>query len=307
MIHMRIATLALLAAMAAPAFADEGCTPGYWKNHPERWDGANGDDFTITVQHQANFNMFFGVTSAQSGFTNSATLHEAVAAGGGGLMALGRHAAAGAASADSIIDYPLTLNDVVLLYRMAVGADVESIDMEAAKNKLEAANEAGCPLGNQDPDITTYCFGDEGDCPCGPYIGGGCLNSAGMVALLTGSGTTSVAADDLVLTTTQLPVNAFAMTFMGFQGGSTTFGNGSLCVSAPGSKLFRYKPAQNSDAGGSISLGPGIVNYSQWFAVDGGNVLPGSTWYFQTYYRDTGGQCNSNFNFSNALRVDFTP
>jgi len=309
-ISLAATLLSLFPAAVAPQPIEtppEGCTPGYWKNHTERWDGANGDDFTITVHHQAAFNMFFGVTSAQSGFPDSATLLDGAAAGGGGLEALARHAAAGAASADATINYSYTVWEVIDIYRDGVGADVGPLDVESAKNLLEAQNEAGCPLGNDDPDITPYCFGDEGSCPCGDFLGGGCLHSGGQGALLSGSGSTSVAADDLVLTTTQLPINAFSMTFMGLQGNNVPFGNGRLCVAAPGSKLFRYKPAQNAGAGGTMQLGPGIAALSQVFQYWGGNITPGSTWYFQTYFRDINPNCASNFNLSNAVRVDFLP
>ncbi|MCA8980662.1 MAG: hypothetical protein H6831_00195 [Planctomycetes bacterium] len=315
---MKYLSTALLSAVAASyAFAApaplgevgfEGCTPGYWKNHPERWDGTGGDDFTITVQHQAEFNMFFGVTKEQSGLPYGTTLLEAADTGGGGLAALARHAAAAAASSDATINYLYTLAEVIAIYRDGVGADPGTLDVEEAKNALEAANQAGCPLGNDDPDITPYCFGDEGNCPCGDFLGGGgCLHSGGQGALLSAIGSTSVAADDLVLTTTQLPPNTYSMTFMGLQGGNTPFGNGRLCVSSPGSKLFRYKPAQNSTPTGTIQLGPGIAALSLDFQQWGGNITPGSTWYFQTYFRDINPNCNANFNLSNAVRIDFVP
>lgn len=311
MMYLTSAVLTLFAATASPQPVEtqfEGCTPGYWKNHPERWDGTGGDDHTITVQHQAAFNMFFGVTSAQSGLSDFVTLLGAAASGGGGLDALARHAAAAAASADATINYLYSVNEVIDIYRDGVGADPGPLDVESAKNLLEAQNEAGCPLGNNDTDITPYCFGDEGECPCGDFLGGGgCLHSGGQGALLSGSGSTSVGADDLVLTTSQLPANTFSMTFMGLQGGNAPFGNGRLCVSSPGSKLFRYKPAQNSTLAGSIQLGPGIVALSQDFQQWGGNITPGSTWYFQTYFRDIDPNCSSNFNLSNAVRIDFLP
>lgn len=301
---------AFLPAVPAPAVGGfEGCTPGYWKNHLERWDGAGQDEITISVKHYYGFNAFFGVTAAQSGHADGVTLADAADTGGGGLMALGRHAAAGAASADAGIHYEYSLTEVIDIYRDGVGADAGPLDESSAKNLLETANQAGCPLNNDDPDITPYCFGDEDVCPCGAEsLSGGCLNTSGQGAILMATaGTTSVAADDLVLTTTQIPQNAFSMTFMGPGAGSLPFGNGRLCASPENAKLFRYLPAQNSGANGTIALGPGIAAASQVNAFAGGDIQPGSTWYFQTYFRDTGNPCGQGFNLSNALRIDFQP
>lgn len=286
----------------------EGCTPGYWKTHPERWDNVDQDDFTISVKHQAAFNQFFGVTSAQSGMLDTDTLLDAVFLGGGGVNALNRHAAAAAASADApAVNYEFSLSEVIEIYQDSVGAISGSLDLSSGKKRLEKQNEKGCPLGGEDPDITPYCLGDEGECPCGDSLSGGCPNATGNGALLSGSGSTSAVLDDLVLTTTQLPQDAFAMTFMGPASDSLPFGNGRLCASAGGAKLFRFLPALNSGPDGTIQLGPGIVDMSQVNAFAGGNITAGSTWYFQTYYRDLNANCDTNFNLSNAVRVDFLP
>lgn len=125
----------------------EGCTPGFWKNHKELWDGVGTNDVTSTIQTTDLFNATFGVTSGQSGKSDSVTLLEAVGAGGGGLIALGRHAAAGLVSADSGIAYGMSVADVIALYRDAVGADPGPETVSSALAILQAANEQGCPLG----------------------------------------------------------------------------------------------------------------------------------------------------------------
>jgi hypothetical protein len=124
----------------------EGCTPGFWKNHQEVWDGVGGDDVTTTIQTTDGFNATFGVTPAQSGQPNSLTLLGAAQQGGGGLNALARHAAAALASADSGIDYQYSVAGVIALYRDAVGADAGPETVSSAHGKLEAANEEGCPF-----------------------------------------------------------------------------------------------------------------------------------------------------------------
>ena len=57
----------------------------------------------------------------------------------------------------------------------------------------------------------------------------------------------------------------------------------------------------NSGAGGQITYGPGLVNYSvnnfppvNWF-------VPGSTFGFQTWYRDPSGPCGQLTNISSAV------
>ena len=58
----------------------EGCTPGYWKTHPDNWVGYDPTEL---------FNNVFGVVDP-----DDLTLMEALWAGGGGKYALGRHAVA---------------------------------------------------------------------------------------------------------------------------------------------------------------------------------------------------------------------
>ena len=124
----------------------EGCTPGFWKTHPQLWDGVGGNDVTNTVQTTDLFNATFGVTSAQSGLADTVTLLDATNLNGGGKKALARHAAAALASADSGIDYPYSVAQVRALYRDGVGADAGPETVQSALAKLQAANELGCPL-----------------------------------------------------------------------------------------------------------------------------------------------------------------
>jgi len=84
-----------------PDPGDEGCTPGFWKNHLSSWSGyAPGADFDTT----------FGVNF----FTPNITLLQAVNLGGGGIRALARHGVAAllnAASGD--VDYAYTEAQVI--------------------------------------------------------------------------------------------------------------------------------------------------------------------------------------------------
>ena len=145
---------------------------------------------------------------------------------------------------------------------------------------------------------TPYC-----DCPVGPcgndYAPAGCRNSTGVGALLTASGSSSWAADDLVLTLTQAPTFQFGIVYMGtVQVGPIPFGDGLRCV---GGNVCRL-PLRNTGATGSFSYGPGIIGLA---GAAGCPVLPGDIWNFQGWYRDPAGPCGNGFNLSNAVEVTF--
>jgi hypothetical protein len=116
---------------------DEGCTPGYWRNHADRWVGvAPADDFDAT----------FGVDL----FNPNITLGTAIWLGGGGVNAFARHATAallnangGVPNADgTTVNYPYTAAEVIQMVQDAVADGT----IEATKDLFEAANELGCPL-----------------------------------------------------------------------------------------------------------------------------------------------------------------
>jgi hypothetical protein len=117
---------------------DEGCTPGYWRNHADRWEGvAPSDDFDAT----------FGVDL----FDPNITLGQAIQLGGGGVNALARHATAallnsygGVPNADgTTVKFAYTTAEVI---QMVQEAAADATKIEAIKDLLAAANEAGCPL-----------------------------------------------------------------------------------------------------------------------------------------------------------------
>lgn len=115
----------------------EGCTPGFWKNHPELWVGVSPD---------AGFNATFGVTSVQSGLDDDVTLMQALAVSGSLLNALNRHATAALVNAyyeDLTLYYPYTTSQVISMYQAAVNSG----DYSSAKDLFQAANEQKCPLG----------------------------------------------------------------------------------------------------------------------------------------------------------------
>jgi hypothetical protein len=159
-------------------------------------------------------------------------------------------------------------------------------------------------IGPCDP-TTGFCFCASG-APCGNVdASAGCRNSTGVGALLGGSGSASVAADDLVLNSSRLPHNVSAIVFMGASPISITFGDGLRCVGASFVGLLRF-PLRNAGTAGSFDEGP-IVGYANTHFPLGAHIAAGSTWLFQSWYRDPSGPCGQFTNLSNAVSVTFTP
>jgi hypothetical protein len=105
----------------------EGCTPGFWKNHPEAFPSG------VTA----------GSTLASVGFvgTGTTTFDQALTEGGGGVDALLRQAAAAYLNALSV-DYPLTAAQVVSMTNDAI-ASGNAATIESLKDTFDEFNNAG--------------------------------------------------------------------------------------------------------------------------------------------------------------------
>ena len=152
---------------------------------------------------------------------------------------------------------------------------------------------------------TSFCFCPAPFGPCGnndPTAG--CRNSTGVGGVLSAGGTSSVAADNLLLSGTQLPPLKAGLLF---QGGSTIAGvpffDGRRCVGAP---IFRHV-VKFTSATGTVSYGPGLVATSIGSFAPPGWITAGSTWNFQYWYRDTALPCGTKANLTNAVGVTFVP
>lgn len=126
-------------------------------------------------------------------------------------------------------------------------------------------------------------------------------NSTGQPALISVSGSLSVAAGDTVLGVVGAPPDNIGQFFYGKDPFQLPFANGTLCVSpfAPG--LFRLAPA--------VAISPtGEAHFPLDFSAlpIEGTILGGSTWSFQFWFRDpaAGG---AGANLSDAVRVTFCP
>jgi len=122
-----------------------------------------------------------------------------------------------------------------------------------------------------------------------------------MGALLTGTGSAGVTADDLVLLAERMPTGQNGLFWMGAGRLDILFGDGRLCVGSGGVGAFRF-PVQTSGHRGAFVLGPGIVAQASSLTISAG-----STWNFQAWYRDPLGPCGYGLNLTNALAVTWAP
>jgi hypothetical protein len=117
-------------------------------------------------------------------------------------------------------------------------------------------------------------------------------------AKLSLSGSRIVPCNDLVLHISQVPANQVGIFIYSDLPTNIPFGEGVLCITGTVQRLL--PPVFFDGAGtGSYALDYGNL-------PPGGQIQPGSTWYFQHWYRDpTFGLFG--FNLSSAMRVDFAP
>ena len=148
-----------------------------------------------------------------------------------------------------------------------------------------------------------YCSCETG-APCGNTDAhGGCRNSTGDGAHLSGSGSSSVSADTLVLSAEGLPQNRSGIIFRGTtQLTGTPFNDGQRCVGGS----IRRGIVRNSGQAGVISEGPGYIAATNANSPPALRILSGQTWNFQCWYRDNAGPCGTGANLSNGVSVLFT-
>jgi hypothetical protein len=134
---------ALVAAIAAtPAAAhevgNEGCTPGFWKNHPDEWPISNS-----TLEEVYDVPDAFGL--------DNKTLLQALKFGGGeGLTGMARnllrHSVAGLLNIlHPEVEYPLHERAVINRTNAALNSGSRA-QIEAQKNEFQRFNSLGCPL-----------------------------------------------------------------------------------------------------------------------------------------------------------------
>jgi len=117
------------------------------------------------------------------------------------------------------------------------------------------------------------------------------LNGATMRAV----GSESVAANDVTLQATGVPRNEYGMFVYGDLQVQVPFGTGYLCVD--GSQgIYRLMPVTNSGTGGVLEHVVDLTNPPD----QGGQVLPGSTWHYQAWFRD-----GARFDTTDGLSITY--
>lgn len=141
------------------------------------------------------------------------------------------------------------------------------------------------------------CSGDGSTrpCPCanesGPGQGQGCRNSAGVGAVLYGTGSNVVANDDLVLHVAQGPANKTAWFLQGGSAISAPFWDGIRCAGNP---LIRLQAIRLN----AIGAGDSTVSI-----VARGGATSGTSRIYQSWFRDPQGPCGTGANISAGLQV----
>ena len=122
-------------AMCENEGGGEGCTPGYWRQRH------HFDSYPAPYAPDTLFVDAFGVDAFPG-----LTLSQAVKLKGGGLNALGRHAAAALLNAASDdVSYDRTTDQVIASFEAAYDSGDLRV-YEYLKNMFETFNEQGCPL-----------------------------------------------------------------------------------------------------------------------------------------------------------------
>ncbi|HZO09568.1 MAG TPA: hypothetical protein VFC77_09320, partial [Myxococcota bacterium] len=183
----------------------------------------------------------------------------------------------------------------------------------AAPGTVVASGEV--PGGGGGASVTSFCFGDGSGapCPCGNSgaTGHGCENSLSTGgALMAGTGTPSLAADTLVLSSSDERPTALTVFWQGSnETAGTAFGDGVACFNNPGLRRLYSKNA----VGGTATAPQGAeLSVSARSAATGDVLSTGDTRVYHAFYRDPDAAfcppaAGSTFNSSNGLRVVWGP
>ncbi len=121
---------------------EEGCTPGYWKNHPSSW-AATGYSASQTLESVFNVPDAYGL--------DNVTLLAALSLNGGPAVAdaarlLLHHAVAALLNASHPgVDYPRTVESIIANTNTALASNSRTT-MLALKTAFDRDNNRGCPI-----------------------------------------------------------------------------------------------------------------------------------------------------------------
>jgi len=201
-----------------------------------------------------------------------------------------------------LVEFTSTPSGILTWTALSRGTIPLPLTLEVGRRVRLRSLEGTPPVGTGD------CFADGtgAACPCGNSTtpGEGCATSTGSGAVITGTGSPSVAADDLLLFASGVIPGEPGLIFSGIGSVEVAFGDGLRCVGA--GQVYRY-PIQFASPAGTMQQGPGLAAYSLTHFPVVGHITPGSSFRFQAWFRDPTGPCASSFNLSNAVSVTFGP
>ena len=152
---------------------------------------------------------------------------------------------------------------------------------------------------NSPPGCSSYdmlvTVGDGPFDPVGTNYCTSTVNSTGDPAVITAYGSTSVSANNLILTAAEVPPAANAIFYYGPGQAQLPLGDGFICV---GGNTFRL-PVIGADGAGFLQFQPDLTD------MPGGSFVAGATWNFSAWYRDTGSV--PPFNLSDGVEITLTP
>jgi hypothetical protein len=125
----------------------------------------------------------------------------------------------------------------------------------------------------------------------------GAPNSVGPGARMAWGGSLAVSEQDLTLVVSGCPPSAPGLFLQSQSQTQVPFGNGFLCVGAP---FFRLLPITTVGASGSALR---VLDFDDP-SIPAAQILAGSTWKFQFWYRDA---AVAQSNLSDALSLTFVP
>lgn len=148
--------------------------------------------------------------------------------------------------------------------------------------------------------VTVHLNQFDGQPAPGENFCGFSVNSSGGAARISAEGTTSVAAQDLLLRARHLPAGQFGIFFFGAGQTQVPLADGYLCASGGGSGITRLPI--------SLSNVEGVLDLQLDFASPtvSAFLTPGSTWNFQAWFRD-GAAGGAGSNLSDGLTIEFQP
>ncbi len=123
----------------------EGLTPGFWKNHPDVWQGYSEDE-----KFNSLFEVDITINAGKKTSNDDPTLMQALSATGGinenkdVYDALARHAVAAILNAENpYINYPMTSAEIIDAVHEVISNGASVLDAESLKSQLEAYNQLG--------------------------------------------------------------------------------------------------------------------------------------------------------------------